>query len=309
MAIFDLYSKRLKRLSGDIPDVYIYDEIPKALRVQIVQMWDHAIGDNNDYHSSYGTAKSKDAYRLIVEALRREYGEFHLTNGYQDNSFRTELSSYLLATKDISKAIDVIELSMKCIDRICRKWSGEYSKLAGATIEEINERFREHGVGYSYVDGIIVRKDSEITHQEIVKPALLLLRAKKYEGAQQEFISAFEHFRSGKNKEALNDCLKSFESTMKTICDGRGWEYSKGPTAKTLVNCLIENSLIPSFWQNQMNALRTLLESSVPTGRNKLSGHGQGTCPTSVDDTIVQYMINMTASCIVFLAELDRQLD
>jgi hypothetical protein len=309
MAVFDLYSKRLKRQSGDVAEVYTYDEIPKSLKVQIIQMWDEAIGDSNDYHSGYYDERTKDGYRLIVKTLRREYGVFKLSEYYGNEDFRKELQDFFLAEEELAKTIDVIEISIKLIDIVCREWSTDFNKIADKTIEEVNERFREHGLGYSYVDSLMVRKDSEITHREIVKPALLLLSNKKYAGARQEFMSAFEHFRAGKNKEALNDCLKAFESTMRIICDCRKWEYSKNPTAKTLINCLIDNGLIPSFWQNQMTALRTILGASVPTGRNKLSGHGQGADPIVVQDPVVQYMINMTASCIVFLAELDRTLD
>lgn len=37
--IFDLFSKRQKKLKGDVPDVYVYDNIPNALRVQIINIW------------------------------------------------------------------------------------------------------------------------------------------------------------------------------------------------------------------------------------------------------------------------------
>ena len=39
MGIFDLFSKRQKRLRGEAPDVYTYDEIPEPLRVQIVHIF------------------------------------------------------------------------------------------------------------------------------------------------------------------------------------------------------------------------------------------------------------------------------
>jgi len=39
MAIFDLFSKRQRRLRGDIPDIYTYDDLPNELRVQIVYIW------------------------------------------------------------------------------------------------------------------------------------------------------------------------------------------------------------------------------------------------------------------------------
>jgi hypothetical protein len=46
----------------------------------------------------------------------------------------------------------------------------------------------------------------------------------------------------------------------------------------------------------------------VPTGRNKLSGHGQGSTPKDVPDHLAAYMLHMTASAIVFLAEAEAAL-
>jgi hypothetical protein len=85
-------------------------------------------------------------------------------------------------------------------------------------------------------------------------------------------------------------------------------ELSKNGTAKNLIQTCFYNGLIPVFWQTQLSSLRTLLESSVPTGRNKLSGRGQGTVPTSVPRFLVGYMLHMTASTIVFLAEAEAAL-
>ena len=76
--------------------------------------------------------------------------------------------------------------------------------------------------------------DSELIHTEIVKPALELLNQRNYAGAQQEFLKAHEHYRKGNAKEALNECLKAFESVMKAICDKRGWKNYKNATAKDL---------------------------------------------------------------------------
>ena len=54
MAIFELFSKRQKALRGDIPDVYTYDDLPNALRVQIVHIWSDALGSDKDYYDNYG---------------------------------------------------------------------------------------------------------------------------------------------------------------------------------------------------------------------------------------------------------------
>ena len=145
-------------------------------------------------------------------------------------------------------------------------------------------------------------------HSEAIKPAIRLLYKKRYAGAQQEFLKAHQHYRRGETKEALNDCLKTLESLMKAICDKRRWSYPSNATAKALIDVCFENELIPKFWESQYSALRTLLESGVPTGRNKLSAHGQGTAPVEVPGHIAAYMLHMTASAIVFLAEAEAQL-
>ena len=74
-------------------------------------------------------------------------------------------------------------------------------------------------MGYRYESGQIIRVDSEFTHSEVVKPALLMLSDPMYEGANAEFLSAHEHYREGRYKECLNECLNAFESCIKSgIC-------------------------------------------------------------------------------------------
>ena len=108
----------------------------------------------------------------------------------------------------------------------------DYDEVADTALQEINRRFRQHGVGYQYTDGVIVRVDSELLHEEVIRPALSLLRDKRFEGAQSEFLAAHEHYRHGRKAEALVECVKAFESTMKTICELRGWTYDKTGTSR-----------------------------------------------------------------------------
>lgn len=310
MAIFDLFSKRQKKLRGDVPDVYVYDNLPQSLRVQIVHIWTDTLGKGEQYWDG----QVKQSYEFIVNTLCREYGLFKLPGAkdYGDREFITELANFFLQVNDVERALDAIELSFRVIDRFTRSWEylrrNDASERAEQAISELNNRFKEHGVGFQFVEGEIVRVDSELLHVEAVKPALRLLNEKNYQGAQQEFLSAYEHYRHGKNKEALNDCLKAFESTMKAICDKRKWAYQSNATAKALIQVCFDNHLVPSFWQQQLSSLRSMLESSIPTGRNKLSGHGQGTVPTAVPEYLVAYMLHMTASTLVFLTNAEKSL-
>ncbi|MBB4239244.1 hypothetical protein GGD57_005865 [Rhizobium esperanzae] len=224
----------------------------------------------------------------------------------------TELRDFFLGAAKAETCLDVVELAFRAIDRLTRTIDymnrRGYDERADEAIEDLNIRFKENAVGYQYIDGEIVRVDSELIHAEAVKPALRLLNTKEYAGPHQEFLSAYEHYREGKNKEALNDCLKAFESTMKAICDKRGWTYKPGDTAKALIDVIYSEGLVPAFWQNQFASLRGLLESSIPTGRNKQSGHGQGSTPTTVPDHLTAYMLHMTASTLVFLTKAEQSL-
>ncbi len=315
MAIFDLFSKRQKALRGEVPDVYIYDDLSDALRVQIVHIWTDALGNDRDYYDTYGHAKSVwFAYKFIVDTLCREYGLFKLPTAekYNERMYLNELANYLLQVDEVEKQLDIVELSFRYIDKLTRNYRylgrNNASEVADDAINELNSRFKEHGVGFQYLEGEIVRVDSEFIHVEAVKPALRLLNEKNYKGAQQEFLSAYEHYRHSKHKESLNDCLKAFESTMKAICDKRKWQYQQSATAKALIQVCFDKGLVPQFWQQQLSSLRSILESSIPTGRNKLSGHGQGSTPTVVPDYLVAYMLHMTASTLVFLTTAEKNL-
>lgn len=310
MATFDLFSKRQKRLRGDVPDVYTYDGIPNPLRVQIVHVWTDTLGNGSQWYEG----QVRHAYEFIVNTLCREYGVFKLPGAedYGNRDYINELANFFLQVKSVEKALDAIELSFRVIDRSTREWSylshRNASEIADGAISELNDRFKEHGIGFQFIGGEIIRVDSELIHSEAVKPALRLLNSKNYSGAQQEFLSAYEHYRHKKNKEALNDCLKSFESTMKAICDKRKWQYQSNATAKALIQVCFDNELVPSFWQQQLSSLRSMLESSIPTGRNKLSGHGQGSNPVVVPDYLTAYMLHMTASTLVFLVTAEEEL-
>lgn len=309
MAIFNLFSKRQKLARGDVPDVYTYDVVPNELRVQIVHIFQEAF-QLREYDGQGNIKKTGDD---IVQALCKEYGLFLLppSTSLKQNRW-IELFDFILNTDDVEHCIDAIEIGCLFIEERAPHYgyrlSYDSERICADAIGEINDRFKQNGVGFQYVDGEIIRIDSELLHTEAVKPALKLLNHRHFQGAQEEYLAAHEHYRHGRNKEALVDCLKSFESTMKAICDKRGWAYDKGATAKGLIQVCFENKLIPEFWQNEFSHLKGLLESGIPTGRNKLGGHGQGSALVAVPSHLVAYMLHMTASTIVFLGEAERAL-
>lgn len=311
MAISNIYSKRQRKLRGEIDDIYSYDEIPSKLRVQII----HIINDNvggctsfvrmNAY--TYSNNHHDEVYRQICRTLRREYGVFELHANA--DSFYDEIFSCFLNTNSVEKCLDIIELCFAYINEYVREYNQSFKASPDEAISDLNERFKENGVGYQFENNEIIRVDSAFLHSEVVKPALKILSGTdEYEGALSEFMSAHEHYRHGKYKESLNDCLKSFESLMKAIHDKNNWQYNSYDTASKLIKSCFDNKLIPSYLQGQFTSLKTMLETGIPTIRNKNSGHGQGSEVTTVDEELVSYMLHLTATNLLFLAKCEQKL-
>ena len=176
---------------------------------------------------------------------------------------------------------------------------------ADDAIAELNHRFREHGIGYQYQGGQIIPVNSEYLHSEAVEPAISLLYDANFSGALEEFMAAHEHYRKGDHKAAITSAGSAFESTMKTICDRRKWNYDPKATASKLIEVLYDNEIIPSEMKTHFTGLRSALEGGVPPLRNQAGrgAHGQGSTPVAVPDYLAAYCLHLAAANIVFLVE------
>lgn len=226
MAIFETFSKRKKRLrDAGKEDVYQYDSFPEAFRIQVIHIWRSTIGRYDLRISGYEVnSPARGCWNTIHDTLARENGQFFLGHPNDDPDKRCQT---FLMTCSADEVLDILELSFKVIDGSVR--SGDYQSRARTTqsaneaIDELNHRFREHGIGYQYVDGMLVRVDSQFVHDQAVKPALALLHEAGFQGPSDEFISAFDKHKKGDSKGAIADALKAFESKMKAICDAQKW--------------------------------------------------------------------------------------
>lgn len=311
MPMYDLFSKRQQRLNGGAPDVFVYDAMPNELRVQVVMILRDTLGNEEAALSG----RIAGTYRYVVETLRREYGVFILpgTHGPANRrEYASELFDYILQCRDVERVMDAVELACMAIDvysrRVDYRYAGDADIKATETLIELNTRFRQHGFGYRYEAGFIMRIDSEFEHAEVVKPALALLHDSRFKGAEDEFHQAHEHFRHGRTREALTSCLASLESTLKSIAVERGWPLPGKPTAKPLFDLMFDQGLIPPFWASHFTGIRTMLESGVPPARNSLASHGQGQEVVVVPAHIAAFALHQTAAAIVFLVTAESEL-
>ncbi|EDQ8560926.1 hypothetical protein GQP39_000111 [Salmonella enterica subsp. enterica] len=319
MAITELYSKRQKKIRGEEIDVYSYDHMPQTLRTQIIFIIEQALeslvqGKNQSAMAINLIPDERTViYSRVTNILRREYGTFNLSN-YLNDRFDEDVTpllpehyDFFVRTDNIEDCLDVIELFFKEINGMRRDILAVYPNNSDDAISELNQRFNEHGVGYQFVENQIIRVDSQYIHSEVVKPILQILgRNSNYSGSNDEFLSAHEHYRHQRYKACLNDCLKSFESLMKGIHKKHSWPLTGNETAQKLINSCLSNNLVPKYLQYQFTSIRTLLESGIPTIRNKDSGHGQGAEITEVPEYLASYTLHLTATNLLFLAKCEE---
>ena len=211
-------------------------------------------------------------------------------------------------------ALDLIEFGFLYIHRITRQFS-EYDRerrsvsvSADEAINELNERFKLAGVGYQIEDGRILRIDSELIHSEIVKPALRYLNEDGFEGPRDEFMSAHTHYRKGEMKDAVVDANNAFESTLKSICVQRRWEYQNGDSASRLIKVVRDQGLLPNYLDNSFDQLAATLKSGLPNVRGEEGAHGQGAIPSETPDYVAAYALHLAAAQILFLVKAHKAM-
>lgn len=195
MAVYEIYSKRQKRLRGEFNDVYQYDEIPSKLRVQISKIYD-------DIFNAHRHLMNR-IFNSINDILTREYGVDSLNynsrdiNTYSEKSREAQfLLSFSKSESNTECFLDVLELIIEAVKNAVKQGMIQFD--IQDAIEEINIRFRENSVGYQLdPDSLtVIRVDSQFVHSEVVKPTLTLLNSDSaYAGALDEFMLAHEHYR------------------------------------------------------------------------------------------------------------------
>jgi hypothetical protein len=300
MPIVDLYSSRNAKQA---PDVWNYDDIPQVLRVQVSNLVKAALGRVDDYSSD----SAFGIYEAIREYVAHEHGRDTLAGERKEPAI--DVHDCIRQEAHILVWLDVVELSIRSAERLRGSFDERRRLMASITmsaeqaVAELNERFRRAGFGYRYESGKIVRIDSEHLHQEATRPALVLLSDPRFSGAEEEFRAAHDHYKAGEFKDCAVDALNALESTMKAICDAKGWTYDKGARATDLQKVLRKENLFPEFTDQSFEQLVATLKSGLPTLRNNSGGHGQGATPVEVPGYVAAYALNLAASKIRFLVE------
>lgn len=227
-------------------------------------------------HDSF--AREKGLKKLgNYEVTWANYGE-HNIEYYLDNSSSEDL-------------LDFIDYTFNIFDSVLRDVKQRYSYENNSNtnvdkaIQELNYRFKQHRLGYEFVNSELIRIDNTVIHHNVIKPALRLLYDENFIGAEE--------------------IRKAFESTMKTICDLKGYTYDKvKDTAQKLIMILESNHFYPAYMSAHLTNLRTTLETGLPVVRNKNAGHGQGSLVVNIPDEFAEYALNLASANIVLLIKV-----
>jgi len=289
--VIPLRSARLSVTNNN--DVYVYDIFPTKLRNQIIYILDDCI-----YESVWDN--------IYLQYLR-EAGLRNLSSDDEYLDSQACIHNFLLDAP-IEDALDILELSIKMssVEYYDDLQYYQHQSITPPTeaIEELNHRMKQAAFGFGFIDLNIVKIDSQYIHKEIIQPALKLIAIKDFSGPNDEFRKAFEHYRHKRYEECIAEANKAFESTMKCICDLKGFTYDKKKdTANKLINIIFDNGYIPSYMESSFSSLRNLLSSSLPTLRNKEAGHGQGSEISAVHESYASYALNLAATNIKFLVD------
>ena len=165
MAVHNLFSYRRRASDGGVPDVFVYDDLPSELCVQIVHIWKEAVGPFSRPHDVFSNlVNNNDAWVFIHDFVAREHGRFALAE--RGNEFE-RCVNYFMHRTSVDAELDLVEVSFRYVDRVVRKASRDEIQKWGVkvgpdpAIKELNERFRRAGVGYRFADDMIIRVDSE----------------------------------------------------------------------------------------------------------------------------------------------------
>ncbi len=140
----------------------------------------------------------------------------------------------------------------------------------------------------------VAMKEHGVTHAEAITPVLNLLSDPRFAAANAEFLDALHDYRHRDFGDCLTKCCSSFESVMKVLCDQNGWPYKQTDTASTLVDTVVKNTGLDSFFTQPLMLVATM--------RNRLSkAHGAGLALKDVPQHIAQFAITTSAASILLL--------
>lgn len=309
----NIYSNRLKTVEKFEPYVY---EIKGDNMINSLMMF------FSDFDSTILINAVKDFCETERSYISSEFENYIIyKRPYKEVNLRTDLKTLFSITNTMSK-LNFFDICIANIENELEKskeifGENKYQmsskdvcgpdyliKLKRKFIDSLNEVFQHNNLGYQVINGVIVSKQSDFLHIEVISKPLTLLINEEFNGPLEEFKKGIDNYTHKDYENTVIEACKAFESTMKSVLDKLSVAYNHDkPTAKGLISLLKENGIFDSFQEDNLNKLTGVL-IGLPTIRNRKSGHGDGIDKKEVERSYASFALNLAGSYIMFI--LDR---
>lgn len=279
-----LFFERAQESRGELPTTFVYDSVTAKVRNQVILITRGFLHNNS---------------QRIVDKIKKKTGIFtlaevtpNISNTF-NHPYSEELARFFLEEKNIDLVLTVIE-------EICHI-------LPDAILEEIDCALRRAGIGWKYSIEAkeLMRIEDETFYNEVTKNCLSVLSKKGYEKTMEHFLHAYEELKIKNYADALTSCRRALESIIKTRLKQNNLLENEHSNLSFLLPIFNKNISRFSFLEDYFNNLCKLTEG-VATSANKEGGHGkfEGSIDNK-DEVFVRFIINQTASNVLFLAEVE----
>lgn len=159
---------------------------------------------------------------------------------------------------------------------------------------KINEAMLAFGCPWRLSNGTFFCVDSEF-FADLLDGVRRQFRQHGFEGALDELREAQEALSDNRHKDAIHAASKSYESTLKAIVGSRG-------TASGLI-ATFRDGYLDDIPEDHAKAISSAVLKSLPTLRNELGGHGQGSSVVTVPKSYATLAVHLAAALNYFLVE------
>lgn len=298
MEFFETFSQRQARAArAGEPEIYSYDKFPDALATQITMIWRDAM-DVNAFLLGGKYYGPTDFWNGVEKRFMRAIGLPYLLRGSEWHSHTAlqRFEHYFLTVAKTDHRLDMVEIVFMLLAMT------DIESVKHHT-DELNFRFKQSGVGYQFVEKTLIRLDSTIAHEDMVKPALILLGREGYEKADAQYRAANEAYRRDEFSQAITEAGRAFESALKAICAQKGWDFAAGDRVSELVAVVVREGLFPPWLEKGITAYVAMLKTGLPATRNNAGAHGSAPDDAAVAGYLARYALHMSAANILMVVE------
>lgn len=168
---------------------------------------------------------------------------------------------------------------------------------------EINSVFSDNDIPWVLVDGRLVKIDSRQFEQDMKRKAAERLNELKdaapvFQSSYDELVKAIEFLDKGDFAEAVTNAAKSYESTLKVLCN------EENAAAGRLVSEIVKRGLLDLPDGMEQKDFESKVLMSLPFIRNRPgAAHGAGAGSGEISRNMANLAVNLACALDTYIAD------